>query len=80
MSARFDTYARKERDDEEEGMLWGSGKGVLNLNYSSGLTTESIITSPYESGVFPSFSDVTNFIASSVPSPSYELPPLDSSN
>ena len=53
-------------------MIWGAGTGVLKLTSYSGLPTDSIITSPDKFGVFHSFSDTTTFLASSVPSPSYE--------
>ena len=39
------------------------------MTYSSGLPTESIITSPDKYTVFPSFSVTENFLVSSVPSP-----------
>ena len=42
----FDTFDKKGGDEEEEWMVWGTGKGLSNLNYSSGLPTDSIITSP----------------------------------
>ena len=56
-------------------MIWGTGTGVFNLNSSSRLTTDSIITSPDKAGGFPSFSDTTIFLASSVPSPSSDKNP-----
>ena len=60
-------------------MIWCAGTGVLNLTYYSGLPTDSIITSPDKAGVFPSFYDMTNFLTSSVISPSSETFPLSSS-
>ena len=38
-------------------MVWGEVTGVLNLNYSSELPNDSIITSPNKSRVFSSFYD-----------------------
>ena len=41
----------------------------FNLTSSLGIPTESIITSPDKAGMFPSFSDMKFFLASSVTSP-----------
>ena len=60
-------------------MIWGTGTGVFNWTSSSGLPTDSIITSPDKATVFPSFYDMKNFIATSVPSPSPDTFSLASS-
>ena len=69
-AAGVDTFGKKVVDEEEEGMIWGSGIGVFKLAYSSRLPTESIIPSPDKSGVFTSFSDTKTFVASYIPYPS----------
>ena len=51
-------------------MIWDAGTGVFNLTCSSGLPTDSIVTSPDKYGVFTSYSDTTTFLASYFPSPS----------
>ena len=51
---------------------WGAGTRAINLNSLSGLPTDFIITSPDKAAVFPSFSNTTAFIASSVPYPSHD--------
>ena len=48
---------------------WIAVTGLFSLTYSSGLPTDSIIISLDKAAVFPSFSDSTTFLASSVPSP-----------
>ena len=50
-------------------MIWGAGTGVFDLDSYSVLTTDSIITSPNKSGVFPSFYYTTTLLASSITSP-----------
>ena len=60
-------------------MIWGSYTGLFNLTSYSGLPTDSTITSLDKSAVFPSISDTTTCIASSVPSPSYDTFSLASS-
>ena len=59
-------------------MIWGSVTRVFNLPSSSGISTDSVITSPYKAGVFPSFYDATTVLASSVPSPPSDKFYLDS--
>ena len=68
--------SRRERDDEEEWIIWDSDTGVLNLTSSSeGIPTDFIIPSPDKYGVFLSFSFMTTFLVSSVPYPSSDKLP-----
>ena len=60
-------------------LRWGAGTELLSLTYSSGLPTDSIITSTDKYAVFPSFSDTTTFLTSSVPSYSSDTFSLASS-
>ena len=60
-------------------MVWDASTGVFNLTYCSGLPTESIISTPYKAGVFPSFYSVKTFLASSLYSTSSDKFPLASS-
>ena len=61
-------------------MICGEGTGVFNFTSSLVLPTNSIIPYPYKFGVFPSFSDTKNFLASYVTFPSSDIfprpPPL----
>ena len=50
--------------------IWGAGTGVFNFISSSVVPTESIINSPDNAAVFPSFSSTTTFLASYIPLPS----------
>ena len=61
-AAIFYTYSNQGQDDKEEVIIWGEGLGVFNMPSSSGLPTDSIITFPHKSGVFPHFSDATAFL------------------
>ena len=69
LAAGFDTCGNKVGDGEQEGMIWSAGTGVFKLTYSSVLPSDFINTSPDKAGVFPSFSDMTTFLASYVPFP-----------
>ena len=60
-------------------MIWDAGTGVLKLTSYSGLPTDSTITSPDKSALFPYFYDTTTFIISYVPSPSPDTFSLASS-
>ena len=65
------------RDSSNDGELlcifrWVAGKGVFKFNSSSGLPTDSIITSPYKAAVFPSFYNMATFPAFYVTYPSPE--------
>ena len=50
-------------------MVWDSGKGVFNLTSSSGIPTNSIMTSLDKSVPVPSFYDMTPFLDASLSYP-----------
>ena len=62
LAAGFDTCENKGGYEEEEGKAWGADTGLFNLTSSSGLPTDSIITSPDKSGVFTSFYYTKKFL------------------
>ena len=64
----------RREDNKNQRIIWGAGTGVFNLNYFSGLPTDSIITSPDKATVFPSFYNTETFITSSVlPPPPWHI-------
>ena len=65
----FDTCVKKVVDEEEKVIICGTGTGVFNFTHYLVLPTESIIISPDKAVVFPSFSDTTTFLDSSVTPP-----------